>query len=221
MCKILLIASLAFAGALSGEITRVFAPTAGIVADPASGRLIAIEGVGGRLNLGKGVWLTAVEAAWLASESYALVQVDGAWKLLEWNRDWALTRTVELGIQDWSRVVWNPGGSAWLACGDVTPGCAVHRVSDGTIIRRIEAKEKLGAVATAFLNGAEVKDLNIASYAVDFLSSDLSIRTGGTFQIDLPLPFPASANAFSVESLRITLQNRVGSSTERSARACN
>ena len=149
MCKILLIASLAFAGALSGEITRVFAPTAGIVADPASGRLIAIEGVGGRLNLGKEVWPTAVEAAWLASESYALVQVDGAWKLLAWNRDWALTRTVELGVQDWSRVVWNPGGSAWLACGDVTPGCAVYRVSDGTIIRRIEGKEKLGAVALA------------------------------------------------------------------------
>ena len=74
---------------------------------------------------------------------------------------------------------------------------------------------------TAFLNGAEVKDLNIASYAVDFFGSDLSIRTGGTFQIDLPVPVPASANALSVESLRITLQNRVGSSTERSARACN
>ena len=74
---------------------------------------------------------------------------------------------------------------------------------------------------TAFLNGAEVKDLNIASYAVDFFGSDLSIRTGGTFQINLPVPVPASANALSVESLRITLQNRVGSSTERSARACN
>lgn len=74
---------------------------------------------------------------------------------------------------------------------------------------------------TAFLNGAEVKDLNIASYAVDFFGNDLSVRTGGTFQIDLPIPVAASANTFRVESLRITLQNRVGSSTERSARACN
>ena len=74
---------------------------------------------------------------------------------------------------------------------------------------------------TAFLNGSEVKDLNIASYAADFFGNDLSIRTGGTFQIDLPIPVPASTNAVSVENLRITLQNRVGSSAERSARACN
>ncbi len=149
MRRILLIASLAFAGALSAEVTRVSAPTLGVVADPASGRLIAIEGVPGRLNLGREILPTAVEAAWLAAESYALVQVDGSWRLVEWNRDWALTRTVELGAQDWSHVAWNPSGSAWLACGDATPGCAVYRVSDGTVIRRIDSPAKLDAVALA------------------------------------------------------------------------
>ena len=74
---------------------------------------------------------------------------------------------------------------------------------------------------TAFLNGSEVKDLNIASYAADFFGNPLSIRTGGTFQIELPIPVPSSTAAVVVENLRITLQNRVGSSVERSARACN
>jgi|GEM_PF-4992122 len=149
MLSIFLIASFVVSSALLAEVTRVSAPTLGVVADAASGRLIAIEGVPGRLNFGREIWPTPVEAVWLAAESYALVQVDGSWRLLEWNRDWVLTRTVELGTQDWTHVAWNPAGSAWLACGDVTPGCAVYRVSDGTVIRRIESREKLGAVALA------------------------------------------------------------------------
>ena len=125
------------------------APTLGIVADPASGRLLALEGVRGRLNLGREVWPTTVQAAWPASDSRALVQVDGSWRLLEWNRDWTLTRTVELGVQDWARIVWNPEGSAWLACGDLKAGCAIYRVSDGTISRKIDGEERLSAVALA------------------------------------------------------------------------
>ena len=96
MLSIFLIASFVVSSALLAEVTRVSAPTLGVVADAASGRLIAIEGVPGRLNFGREIWPTPVEAVWLAAESYALVQVDGSWRLLEWNRDWVLTRTVEL-----------------------------------------------------------------------------------------------------------------------------
>jgi hypothetical protein len=73
----------------------------------------------------------------------------------------------------------------------------------------------------AILNGAEVKDLNIASYATDYFANELSIRTGGAFQLELPIALPPSTNAVRVESLRVTLRNRIGSSVERSARACN
>ena len=146
---ILLIASLAFSWTSSAEVTRISTPTLGIVADPASGRLIAIEGVRGRLNLGRVLWPTAVQAAWPAAGSRALVQVDGSWRLLEWNRDWAMTRTIELGVQDWARVVWNAEGSAWLACGDLKPGCAIYRASDGAVSRKIDLEERLSAVALA------------------------------------------------------------------------
>lgn len=74
---------------------------------------------------------------------------------------------------------------------------------------------------TAFLNGVEVKDLNVASFATDYFANELSIRTGGAFQVEVPIPLPPSTNAFRVESLRVTLRNRMGSSVERVARACN
>jgi len=99
------------------------------------------------------------------------------------------------------------------ACYAVAAGALSVRLSGFSSTRELKG-------VTAVLNGAEVKDLNIASFAADFFGNDLNIRTGGSFQIELPIPVPASANAVSVESLRITLQNRVGSSTERSARAC-
>ncbi len=73
----------------------------------------------------------------------------------------------------------------------------------------------------AFLNGAEVQDLNVATYATDYFANELSIRTGGAFQIEVPIAVPPSANAIRVESLRVTLRNRMGSSVERTARACN
>jgi len=72
-----------------------------------------------------------------------------------------------------------------------------------------------------FLNGAEVKDLNVASYATDYFTNDLSIRTGGAFQLDIPIPLAPSADPIRVESLRFTLQNKAGASGERTARACN
>jgi hypothetical protein len=72
-----------------------------------------------------------------------------------------------------------------------------------------------------FLNGAEVKDLNVATYANDYFANELSIRTGGAFQIEVPIPVPPSASAVRVESLRVTLRNKAGASVERTARACN
>jgi hypothetical protein len=74
---------------------------------------------------------------------------------------------------------------------------------------------------SAFLNGVAVEDLNVATYATDYFANELSIRTGGAFQIEVPIPLPPSANAVRVESLRVTLRNRIGSSVERTARACN
>jgi len=144
-----LTAILCFAWALSAEVTRVSTPTIGIVADPVSGRLLAVEGVRGRLNLGRELSTIAVEAAWPAAEVYALVKVEGSWRLLEWNRDWVLTRTLDLGLQDWASVVWNPASSAWLACGDATTGCAIYRASDGAMARKLASKEPLRAVALA------------------------------------------------------------------------
>ncbi len=74
---------------------------------------------------------------------------------------------------------------------------------------------------SVFLNGAEVKNLNVATYATDYFADELSIRTGGAFQIEVPIAVPPSANAIRVESLKVTLQNRIGSSLEKIARACN
>jgi hypothetical protein len=74
---------------------------------------------------------------------------------------------------------------------------------------------------SASLNGVAVEDLNVATYASDYFANELSIRTGGAFQIEVPIPLPPSTNAVRVESLRVTLRNRLGSSVERTARACN
>jgi len=74
---------------------------------------------------------------------------------------------------------------------------------------------------TAFLNGNELKDLSIGPYAADYFSCELSIRTGGTFQLEIPLPTPSSTNAIRVDSLRVSLGNKIGTSVERTARACN
>jgi len=149
MRRIPLIAVLFFAWALPAEVTRVSTPTVGMVADPVSERLVAVEGVRGRLNLGRVLSPIAVEAAWPAAELYALLKVEGSWRLLEWNRDWVLTRTLDLGLQDWTSVVWNSASSAWLACGEATTGCAIYRAGDGAMARKLESSEPLRAVALA------------------------------------------------------------------------
>jgi hypothetical protein len=100
------------------------------------------------------------------------------------------------------------------ACYTVAAGQLTLRVTGATSTRDLTA-------ITAFLNGAELKDLNIGSYAADYFANDLSIRTGGTFQLEIPLPTPPSTNSIRVDSLRVSLGNKIGSSAERTARPCN
>jgi hypothetical protein len=100
------------------------------------------------------------------------------------------------------------------ACYTGTAGQLALRVAGTSSTRDLTA-------ISVVLNGAEVKDLNIATYAAEYFSSELSIRTGGAFQLEIPLPVPPSTNLFRVDSLRVSLGNKVGSSGERAARACN
>jgi hypothetical protein len=100
------------------------------------------------------------------------------------------------------------------ACYSLTAGQLALRVTGVSSTRDLTA-------ISAFLNGTEVKDLNIASYATDYFSSEVSIRTGGAFRLEIPLPVPPSTNLFRVDSLRVSLGNKVGFSGERAARACN
>lgn len=73
----------------------------------------------------------------------------------------------------------------------------------------------------AVLNGRELQELSATATAADYFSGDLSIRTGGAFQFEVALPVEATTAAPQVESLRVSLQNRLGFSAERIARACN
>ena len=100
------------------------------------------------------------------------------------------------------------------ACYALTGGELLVRVSGYAPTREVSGIK-------VDLNGAEIKGLNVSVIATDYFTSDLSVRTGGAFQIEMPLPVPASTNALRVESLKVSLQNRLGSSGERSARACN
>ncbi|MCA2964874.1 MAG: putative Ig domain-containing protein [Acidobacteriaceae bacterium] len=100
------------------------------------------------------------------------------------------------------------------ACYAVAAGQLTLRVTGASSTRDLTA-------ITAFLNGNELKDLSIGPYAADYFSSELSIRTGGTFQLEIPLPTPSSTNAIRVDSLRVSLGNKIGTSVERTARACN
>lgn len=126
---------------------RVLPPPAVAVAvDPVTGHLVAIEGVAGRLNVGQRVWDRPVEAAWPAA-SRAIVRSAEGWQLLEWNEDLSVSRTVDLGEQDWVAPVWNSRGTAWLACGESAEVCGIYSAETGKQMREIRSTAGLRALS--------------------------------------------------------------------------
>jgi hypothetical protein len=135
----------------------------GLAVDPIAGRLVAIEGVAGRLSLGRSVWDGPVEAVWPAP-SRALVRSAGGWQLLEFNEDMVVSRVLDLGERDWTAPVWNAHGSAWLACSESTERCGVYRAEDGVQSREIRAAAGLRALSLS--NGGSQALLRQGSRAV-------------------------------------------------------
>jgi hypothetical protein len=128
---------------------RVSSPAAVEVAvHPVEGHLVSVEGVAGRLSLGRRVWDRPVEAVWPAG-ARALVRSGAGWQLLEWNQDLTVSRVLELGERNWVSPVWNAAGSAWLACDEVADRCGIYRAENGTQSREIRSTGGLRALSLA------------------------------------------------------------------------
>lgn len=123
-------------------------PAVGVAVDPATGGLVAIEGVSGRLSQGRQVWEGPVESVWPA-RSRALVRSADRWQLLEFNDDLVVSRVVELGEREWVAPVWNSRGSAWVACNESAERCGVYRAEDGAQAREILSSGGLRALGVS------------------------------------------------------------------------
>lgn len=118
---------------------RVSPPSAvGVSVHPVEGHLVAIEGVSGRLSLGRQIWNGPVEGVWPGT-SRAIVRSAAGWQLLQFNQEWSVSRVIDLGERDWVEPVWNAQGSAWLACGESTQRCGIYRAEDGNQVREVWA----------------------------------------------------------------------------------
>jgi hypothetical protein len=71
------------------------------------------------------------------------------------------------------------------------------------------------------LNGKAIVDTPISTVAFDYFSNPLSIRTGGTFQIDVPVLVDRAGLDVQVTSLTASVGNAVGASAVRNVRRCN
>jgi len=132
---------------------RVSPPAAvGVAIHPVEGYLVAIEGVAGRLSLGRRVWGEPIEAVWPAG-SRAIVRSANGWQLLELNRELVVSRVVDLGERDWVAPVWNAQGSAWLACAESAERCGVFRAEDGSQTREIRSSRGLRALSLSDSGG--------------------------------------------------------------------
>ncbi len=126
---------------------RVSPPAAvGVAVHPVDGRLVVVEGVAGRLSLGRQIWDGAVDGVWPAASS-AIIRLGTTWHLLEFNQDWSVSRVLDLGEKDWTAPVWNARGSAWLACSESTDRCGIYRAEDGSQVREIRATSGLRALS--------------------------------------------------------------------------
>lgn len=121
-------------------------PAVGVAVDPATGHLVAIEGVAGRLSHGRLVWEGPVESVWPAA-SRAIVRSGANWQLLEFTGDLVVSRVIELGERDWVNPVWNSRGTAWLACDESAEHCGVYSAENGAQTREIRSTGRLGAIA--------------------------------------------------------------------------
>jgi hypothetical protein len=132
-------------------------------------------------------------------------------------------------LWNYASVNWQSGGTSYT----FDPGDNSTIASAATIT--VDAAEVAAdtttvgnATGTVSLDGGTLTTNSLVKSAAGLFAVNGNVAvgngitlSGGTFQIDLPIPVGTSANISSVESLRVTLQNRVGSSGERSARACN
>jgi hypothetical protein len=128
---------------------RISAPAVGVLVDPATGRLATIEGVSGRLSTGRTMWDKPVDRLWTAAGSRAIVQSAEEWFLLEWDAQFQVTRALALESKNWSSVIWNDRGSAWLACAETEGRCVIGSADNGAVTRQIEAPERLFPLALA------------------------------------------------------------------------
>ncbi|MBZ2177484.1 MAG: hypothetical protein ACK58M_10610 [Acidobacteriota bacterium] len=108
----------------------------GMVVDPEQGHVLAIEGVVGRLSLGRRLFDGPVDGVWSAGPR-ALVRAAAGWQLLEWSESWSVVKGIDLGARDWSAPVWNGRGSAWFVCGEGTGICGIYRGEDGRLVREL------------------------------------------------------------------------------------
>lgn len=132
---------------------RVSPPAAvGVAVHPSEGYLVAIEGVAGRLSIGRRLWDVPVEAVW-PTASRALVRTADGWQLIHFNEEMAVSGVIALGERDWVAPVWNSQGSAWLACAESTERCAIYRAHDGAQTREIEATGGMRALSLSDSGG--------------------------------------------------------------------
>jgi hypothetical protein len=136
----------------AGEARVLPPPAVDVVLDPEGGHLLAVEGVAGRLSLGRRIWDGPVESVWPAG-SRALVRSAAGWQLLTWNESLTVTGVLDLGPQDWVAPVWNARASAWLACGEGGGYCRVYRAEDGRQIREIRVAGGLRALSLSDVGG--------------------------------------------------------------------
>jgi hypothetical protein len=130
----------------------------GIALDPEQGHLVAVEGVTGRLSVGRRLFDGPVEAVWPAG-SRALIRTAGGWQLLDWSQSWTMAKGIDLGERDWAAPVWNGRGSAWLACGEGTGVCGIYRGEDGRLVRELRG-------------GARLRSLGLSDNGVDALLAE-------------------------------------------------
>lgn len=130
----------------AGEGRVLPPPSVDVALEPESGHLLAVEGVAGRLSLGRRIWDGPVESVWPAG-SRALVRSAAGWQLLTWNESRTVTAVLDLGFQDWVAPVWNARASAWLACGEGGGYCGIYRVEQGRKVREIRLAGGLRALS--------------------------------------------------------------------------
>ncbi|HEU0123650.1 MAG TPA: putative Ig domain-containing protein [Bryobacteraceae bacterium] len=71
------------------------------------------------------------------------------------------------------------------------------------------------------LNGKTLYETPIVPLSYDYFSNPASVRSGGTFRLDVPVAAEAPGYTVEVTTLKAVIANRVGASAARDVRRCN